>query len=71
MIIIQEVDNVWHDSDKEMPRASTEVEFMDRNGNIRAGRIVIDLSGFFACTHDDNKWGNFGELVKWRFNPSK
>lgn len=67
--IIREVDNVWHDSDKELPTMSTDVEFMDKNGIIHEGGIQVDMAGHYAYLK--NGYSSFSEMVKWRFIPGK
>lgn len=59
-------DNVWHNSNEEMPNTTTKVEFMDKSGNILAGEIVIDMSGFYVYIPSKG-WGSFSDMVKWRF----
>ena len=48
MKLIREVDNIWHDSDKELPSTDTKVEFMDKEGNIHEGGIQVDMAGHYA-----------------------
>lgn len=68
--IITKLDDVWHDSDKELPNGSTEVEFMDRDGNIHQGEIVSDMAGWYVYQPGIG-WGSFSEFIKWRFIPNK
>ena len=68
--IITEVDNVWHDSDKELPTMSTDVDFMDKNGVIHENcHIQVDMAGHYAL--DENNYSSFDYMVKWRFIPGK
>ena len=69
MEFIRKVDNVWHDSDKELPPMSTEVEFMDKEGNIHKGGIQVDMAGHYAYT--ETEYSSFSEMIKWRFIPGK
>lgn len=66
---VKEIDNIWHDSDKEMPRISSDVEFMDKNGTIHQGHIQIDMAGFYCYLK--NKYSSFDEMIKWRFIPNR
>lgn len=69
MKFIRKVDNVWHDSDKELPPMSTEVEFMDKEGNIHKGGIQVDMAGHY--TYTENDYSSFDYMIKWRFIPGK
>lgn len=73
MNYIRKVDDVWHDSDKDMPTRTTDVEFMDKDGNKILGEIVVEMSGFYVYIRYGKKagWRSFDEMVKWRFIPSK
>jgi hypothetical protein len=66
---IIEVDTVWHDSDKELPTMSTDVEFMDRNNVIHKGGIQVDMAGHYPYLEKD--YSSFDEMIKWRFIPNK
>jgi hypothetical protein len=71
---INSIDSDWHNSNKELPRVSTDVEFMDAEGNIYNGEIVIEMSDAFVyLRHKDGTtgWGSFDKMVKWRFIPGK
>lgn len=69
MKFVTKVDDVWHDSDKELPPISTKVEFMDKNGNIYKGGIQVDLAGHYAYT--ETGFSSFSEMIKWRFIPGQ
>lgn len=69
MEFVRKVDNVWHDSDKELPTMSTEVEFMDKEGNIHKGGVQVDMAGQYAYT--ENGYSSFNYMIKWRFIPGK
>ena len=68
---ISEVDYEWHDSDKELPSISSDVEFMDRDGNVHDGHIQVDMAGGYAVHR--NSGGGYGDyssfsiMRKWRF----
>lgn len=68
MKCIEEKDNVWHDPNIECPRTTTNVEFLFKDGSIKKGEVVVEMSGFYAYIRDENHngWENLGEL-KWRF----
>lgn len=68
--IITKLDDIWHDSDKELPTISTDVEFMDKDGNIHQGEIVVEMSGWYVYQQDVG-WGSFDDFIKWRFIPNK
>lgn len=69
MKLIREVDNIWHDSDKELPSTDTKVEFMDKEGNIYEGGIQVDMAGHYAYLK--NGYSSFSKMIKWRFIPGK
>lgn len=46
---ISKVDYEWHDSDKELPSISSNVEFMDKDGNIHEGHVQVDMAGGYAA----------------------
>lgn len=67
---VSELDYEWHDSDKELPSVSTDVEFMDMEGNICEGHIQIDMAGGYACHREGNrigKYSSFSIMRKWRY----
>ena len=68
MKFVRKVDNVWHDSDKELPPISTKVEFMDKNGNIHNGGIQVDMAYF---VYTEAGFSSFSEMIKWRFIPGQ
>lgn len=68
--IITKLDDVWHDSAKELPTIGTDVEFMDKDGNIHQGEIVVEMSGWYVYQQDIG-WGSFDDFIKWRFIPNK
>ena len=52
-----------------MPTTSTNVEFLDKNGNIiHNGHIFIDMSGPYAALREDNAytWSSFDLYTHWR-----
>lgn len=69
--IITKLDDIWHDSDKELPTISTDVEFMDKDGNIHQGEIVVEMSGWYVYRRDISSWWDFDDFIKWRFIPNK
>lgn len=68
MKFVRKVDNVWHDSDKELPPISTKVEFMDKKGNIHKGGIQVDMAYF---VYTEAGFSSFSEMIKWRFIPGQ
>lgn len=67
-------DNTWHNCKKEMPTMSTDVEFLDKDGNIiRNGHIFVDMSGAYAALHEDGVcvWSSFDRYTHWRFLNNK
>jgi hypothetical protein len=69
-ISINPNDNTWHNCKEEMPTSSTNVEFLDNNGNIISnGHIYIDMSGPYAALREDNvcTWSSFDLYTHWRF----
>lgn len=73
-ISINPNDNMWHNCKEEMPTTSTNVEFLDNNGNIiQNGHIFIDMSGPYAALREDNvyTWSSFDLYTHWRFLKNK
>lgn len=67
MEYIRTKDNVWHNCDNEMPPTTTNVYFMDKEGDIHEGEIVVDLGGFYVYLGRYKGWGSFNDMVKWKF----
>lgn len=68
-ISINPNDNTWHNCKEEMPTTSTNVEFLDKNGNIiHNGHIFVDMSGAYAALHVDGVfvWSSFDRYTHWR-----
>lgn len=73
-ISINPNDNTWHNCKEEMPSSSTNVEFLDKNGNIIPnGHIFIDMSGPYAALREDNvhTWSSFELYTHWRLKINK
>lgn len=70
---INAVDDVWHDSACDLVPFTTDVEFMDKQGNIYKGEIVVEMSGHYVYIRESNHegWDSFDNMVKWRFIPGK
>lgn len=68
--IITKPDDIWHDCSKELPNVSTDVEFMDTEGNTYYSKIVPDMSGWYVYQPGIG-WGSFSKFIKWRFIPNK
>ena len=70
---INAVDDVWHDSAYDLVPFTTDVEFMDKQGNIYKGEIVVEMSGHYVYIRESNHegWDSFDNMVKWRFIPGK
>lgn len=70
---INVVDDVWHDSAYDLVPFTTDVEFMDKQGNIYKGEIVVEMSGHYVYIRENGHegWNNFANMVKWRFIPGK
>lgn len=68
MKYIKEKDNAWHDPNIECPAGTTDVEFLFKDGSIKKGEVVVEMSGCYAYIRDKNYngWENLNEL-KWRF----
>ena len=68
---ISKVDYEWHDSDDELPSMSSDVEFMDKDGNICDGHIQIDMAGGYAVHRNGGvgygPYSSFSIMRKWRF----
>lgn len=69
-ITINPNDNTWHNCKEEMPAMTTNVEFLDKKGNIiQNGHIFIDMSGPYAALREDDTytWSSFDLYTHWRF----
>lgn len=66
MKFVRDFDEVWHDSQEELPPITTEVEFMDKGGSIFKGIIQVDVAGFYAYL-EGGGYSSFDLMVKWRF----
>lgn len=74
MKYIRKVDCKWHNSVEERTPITTDVEFMDTEGNVYNGQIVVEMSGEFVYLRHNNgttEWSSFDKMVKWRFIPNK
>lgn len=66
--------DAWHDCKEEMPATTTDVEFLDKDGNIiRNGHIFVDMSGAYAALNVDGVcvWSSFDRYTHWRFLNNK
>lgn len=73
MKYIEIEDDVWHDSDKEMPcKTNTRIEFMDSDGVLyKDGGIYCEFGNFYpylkSAAGTNSYWQSFEVMVKWRF----
>ena len=73
MEFIRNIDNIWHEYNKEMPPRSVRVvEFLDNNGNIHKGGISVEMSGFYPYIVDEKyerfkDWASPDLIKSWRF----
>lgn len=63
-------DSEWHDTSKELPSTSTDVEFLDHNNNIVPnGHICIEMSGAYAALKNSTgyTWDSLEKYKYWKF----
>ena len=66
MQFISEKDNEWHNPKEELPPITTNVEFIDLSNNVRKGKIVVEMSGFYLYIRGEG-WGSMDDIKQWRF----
>ena len=70
MKYIEIKDNKWHDIKVELPSTTTDVEFINNDGEvIPNGHIFIDMSGAYACLETDigYMWDSMEKYKCWKF----
>lgn len=63
-------DNKWHDIKIELPSTTTDVEFINNDGEvIPNGHIFIDMSGIYAALKTDvgYTWDSITKYKYWKF----
>lgn len=70
MKYIEIKDNEWHDVTKELPAITSDVEFLNNDGEIIPnGHIVIEMSGAYAALEIDigYVWDSMDRYKYWKF----
>ena len=66
MTILTKKDYEWHNPKEELPTSTTNIEFIDSSNNVRNGKIVVEMSGFYLYIPEEG-WESMDIIKMWKF----